>query len=85
MVNRARHCVLQSVHPSPLSAPRGFVSLILFFSFIFYIHSGVFTNRFFSQFDCGHFQKTNEWLVKRYGEGGAIDWNLNVSPEKTGL
>lgn len=25
-VNRARHCVLQSVHPSPLSAARGFVS-----------------------------------------------------------
>ena len=26
-VDRARHCVLQSVHPSPLSAARGFVIL----------------------------------------------------------
>lgn len=25
-VNRSVHCVLQSVHPSPFSAPRGFVS-----------------------------------------------------------
>lgn len=31
-VNRSVHCVLQSVHPSPLSAARGFVS-DLFFSF----------------------------------------------------
>ncbi|MCJ1273168.1 uracil DNA glycosylase [Puttea exsequens] len=59
-VDRGRHCVLQSVHPSPLSAARGF-------------------------FDCGHFRKTNEWLKGRYGEGGEIDWNLDVPPEKTGL
>lgn len=26
-INRQKHCVLQSVHPSPLSAHRGFVSL----------------------------------------------------------
>lgn len=25
-IDRVRHCVLQSVHPSPLSAARGFVS-----------------------------------------------------------
>ncbi|KIM97830.1 hypothetical protein OIDMADRAFT_105318 [Oidiodendron maius Zn] len=50
-VNRARHCVLQSVHPSPLSASRGF-------------------------FQCGHFKKTNEWLVKTYGAGSEIDWDL---------
>jgi uracil-DNA glycosylase len=50
-VNKERHCVLMSVHPSPLSAPRGF-------------------------FECGHFKKTNEWLVKKYGEGEEIDWNL---------
>ena len=40
---------------------------------------------FHAQFDCGHFRKTNEWLEKRYGEGGVIDWNLNVPPEKTGV
>ena len=28
-VDRVRHCVLQSVHPSPLSAQRGFVCLLL--------------------------------------------------------
>ena len=28
-LDRVRHCVLQSVHPSPLSAPRGFVSACL--------------------------------------------------------
>jgi len=27
-VDRVKHCVLQSVHPSPLSAARGFVSYI---------------------------------------------------------
>ena len=50
-VDRQRHLVLQSVHPSPLSASRGF-------------------------FDCGHFKKTNEWLVTRYGDDGEIDWAL---------
>jgi len=59
-VDRKRHLVLQSVHPSPLSAARGW-------------------------FDCGHFKKTNEWLVKRYGEGSEIDWNLNVAAEKAGV
>ncbi|KAL9125897.1 MAG: hypothetical protein Q9217_004970 [Psora testacea] len=59
-VDRVRHCILQSVHPSPLSAARGF-------------------------FECGHFRKTNDWLKKRYGEEGVIDWNLNVDPEETGL
>ena len=54
-VNRSRHYVLQSVHPSPLSASRGF-------------------------FDCGHFKKTNEWLVKTYGEGSEIDWDLGEKP-----
>ena len=29
-VDRGRHCVLQSVHPSPLSAARGFVSVFFF-------------------------------------------------------
>ena len=27
-VDKSRHCILQSVHPSPLSAARGFVSTI---------------------------------------------------------
>ena len=59
-VDRKRHLVLQSVHPSPLSASRGW-------------------------FECGHFKKTNEWLVGRYGEGSEIDWNLNVAPEEAGV
>jgi uracil-DNA glycosylase len=37
------------------------------------------------QFDCGHFKKANKWLEERYGKDGAIDWNLNVSPETAGL
>jgi len=28
-VDKIKHCVLQSVHPSPMSAARGFVSIIL--------------------------------------------------------
>ncbi|RKU48388.1 uracil DNA glycosylase [Coniochaeta pulveracea] len=50
-VNASRHLVLKSVHPSPLSASRGF-------------------------FDCGHFRRANEWLVKRYGPAGEVDWGL---------
>ncbi|KAG8532691.1 uncharacterized protein KY384_002568 [Bacidia gigantensis] len=59
-VDKVRHCILHSVHPSPLSAARGF-------------------------FDCGHFQKTNDWLKGRYGDEGVIDWDLNVTPEKAGV
>ena len=29
-VDKSRHCILQSVHPSPLSAARGFVSLLIY-------------------------------------------------------
>jgi uracil-DNA glycosylase len=50
-VNASRHLVLKSVHPSPLSASRGF-------------------------FDCGHFRRANEWLIKRYGPEGEVDWGL---------
>ena len=50
-IDKSRHLVLTSVHPSPLSAARGF-------------------------FDCGHFRKANEWLVKRYGNQGEVDWAL---------
>ncbi|KAI0151647.1 uracil-DNA glycosylase [Xylariaceae sp. FL1272] len=57
-VDKNRHLVLKSVHPSPLSAMRGF-------------------------FECGHFRKTNEWLVQRYGESGQIDWNLNKDGKAT--
>ncbi|KAI4146569.1 MAG: hypothetical protein LQ340_005877, partial [Diploschistes diacapsis] len=54
------HCVLSSVHPSPLSAERGF-------------------------FDGHHFKQANEWLGKRYGKEGEINWDLNVAPEKAGV
>lgn len=53
-VDKSRHLILQSVHPSPLSASRGF-------------------------FDCGHFKAANEWLIKRYGDDGEIDWALTPS------
>jgi uracil-DNA glycosylase len=59
-INGSRHLVLKSVHPSPLSAHKGFM-------------------------ECGHFKKANEWLQKRYGEDGVIDWNLDVEPEKAGV
>ncbi|RMD43982.1 hypothetical protein DV735_g1146, partial [Chaetothyriales sp. CBS 134920] len=52
-----RHLVLKSVHPSPLSASKGF-------------------------FDCGHFRKTNDWLLQRYGVDGQIDWNLGGGKTK---
>lgn len=51
-VDGAKHLVLKSVHPSPLSAARGF-------------------------FTCRHFRAANEWLVKRYGPEGEIDWSLS--------
>lgn len=37
------------------------------------------------QFECGHFKKTNEWLQKKYGDDGPIDWNLDVSPVDAGI
>jgi uracil-DNA glycosylase len=59
-VNTEKHLILKSVHPSPLSAARGW-------------------------FNCGHFKETNKWLKQRYGEGGEIDWNLNVDPAEAGV
>jgi hypothetical protein len=50
-IDKAKHHVLKAVHPSPLSAARGW-------------------------FGCGHFKMANEWLRKRYGPEGEIDWNL---------
>ncbi|KAI1323523.1 uracil-DNA glycosylase [Xylariaceae sp. FL0255] len=32
---------------------------------------------------CGHFRKTNEWLITRYGHDGQIDWNLNKGGKPT--
>ncbi|KAG5439348.1 hypothetical protein PCK2_000846 [Pneumocystis canis] len=52
------HLVLKSVHPSPLSASKGF-------------------------FNCGHFKKANEWLSKKYGEDGIIDWNCLYTEQTT--
>ena len=59
-VDKKKHCVLLSVHPSPLSAARGW-------------------------FDCGHFKKTNEWLVQKYGEGSEIDWDLGAKAVEAGV
>ncbi|KTW26852.1 uracil-DNA glycosylase [Pneumocystis jirovecii RU7] len=58
-VDKNIHLVLKSVHPSPLSASRGF-------------------------FNCGHFKKTNEWLSKRYGDEGVINWDC-LSTDQTGF
>jgi uracil-DNA glycosylase len=48
LIDKSKHLVLTAVHPSPLSAHRGF-------------------------FDCKHFSKANEYLVKHKKE--SIDWN----------
>ena len=74
--NNQKHCILESVHPSPMSAANGFVS--------WQDHDGKMHTDY-PQFDCQHFQKANKWLKQRYGEDGQIDWNLNVEPEKTGV
>lgn len=50
-IDEEKHLVLKSVHPSPLSAMKGY-------------------------FDCGHFRKANQWLVRRYGADGEVDWAL---------
>ena len=49
-IDKTKHCILRSVHPSPLSAARGF-------------------------FECKHFIKANEWLSKRYGVEGEVEWD----------
>ena len=35
-------------------------------------------------FDCGHFRKANDWLVTRYGDAGAIDWDLHPAAPPAG-
>lgn len=71
-VNKSKHCVLQSVHPSPLSAHGGFVSFTFFVLRFEVIGLTILDN----QFDNGHFKKCNDWLAERYGEDGIIDWSL---------
>ncbi|KAG5361236.1 Uracil-DNA glycosylase [Yarrowia sp. C11] len=51
-IDKNKHLVLKAVHPSPLSAHRGFLT-------------------------CGHFKQANEWLEKRYGKEGVIEWGLD--------
>ncbi|KAF6009402.1 hypothetical protein HII13_003479 [Brettanomyces bruxellensis] len=50
-IDWGQNLFLKSVHPSPLSASRGF-------------------------FDCHHFVKCNDWLFRRYGAEGLIDWAI---------
>ena len=82
-VNRQKHCVLQSVHPSPLSAHRGFVRyyLLLLLDTTCIICHTLLTNE--SQFDNGHFKKCNDWLASRYGDDGIIDWSLVPTKKST--
>lgn len=86
-INRERHCVLQSVHPSPLSARNGFVSRSLLDPIklrgVQDLYYNVLTRFHLFQFTCGHFKKCNEWLAERYGEEGRIDWSL--TPNKSVL
>ncbi|SCV74697.1 BQ2448_7726 [Microbotryum intermedium] len=49
-LDTAKHLVLKSAHPSPLSAHRGFLNN-------------------------GHFKQANEWIEKKYGPDGIIDWS----------
>ncbi|ODQ64614.1 uracil-DNA glycosylase [Nadsonia fulvescens var. elongata DSM 6958] len=49
--NKERHLILKAVHPSPLSASRGY-------------------------FQCAHYKKANEWILKTYGPKDIIDWAL---------
>ncbi|KAG5354660.1 Uracil-DNA glycosylase [Yarrowia sp. B02] len=58
-IDKSKHLVLKAVHPSPLSAHRGFLT-------------------------CGHFKQANEWLEKRYGKEGTIEWGLKDLGAKTG-
>ncbi|KAF9484336.1 uracil-DNA glycosylase [Pholiota conissans] len=48
-LNKAKHLILTSAHPSPYSADKGF-------------------------FGNNHFRLANEWLEKRYGEEGRVNW-----------
>lgn len=57
-IDKSKHLVLKAVHPSPLSAHRGFLT-------------------------CGHFKQANEWLEKRYGKEGVIEWGLEGATTNT--
>jgi uracil-DNA glycosylase len=82
-INRQKHCVLQSVHPSPLSAHRGFVSRypLPLLDTICILHH-MLTRM--TQFDNEHFKKCNDWLISRYGDDGFIDWSL-VPTKRTAI
>ncbi|KAL1394174.1 uracil-DNA glycosylase-like protein [Phyllosticta capitalensis] len=98
-INAQKHLVLKSVHPSPLSASRGFADRptpkIRHSDTAEVAPSPALppavlcvcaSGEVTGRFDCGHFKKANEWLKQRYGEeAGPIDWNLNVPPEKAGV
>ncbi|KAG6330836.1 hypothetical protein ID866_8252 [Astraeus odoratus] len=48
-LNKTKHLILTSAHPSPLSARRGFLGN-------------------------GHFKAANDWLEKKYGPDGKVNW-----------
>ncbi|KAF9000611.1 uracil-DNA glycosylase-like protein [Cyathus striatus] len=58
-LNKEKHLILTSAHPSPLSAHRGFLGN-------------------------GHFKTANEWLERKYGSAGKVDWcTLDTSGPST--
>ncbi|KAL4062837.1 uracil-DNA glycosylase-like protein [Scleroderma yunnanense] len=48
-LNKTKHLILTSAHPSPLSAHKGFLGN-------------------------GHFRAANDWLEKKYGAEGKVNW-----------
>ncbi|KAH7884670.1 uracil-DNA glycosylase-like protein [Phlebopus sp. FC_14] len=48
-VNKTKHLILTSAHPSPFSANKGFLGN-------------------------GHFKAANDWLEKKYGPEGKVNW-----------
>ncbi|KAK0468599.1 uracil-DNA glycosylase-like protein [Armillaria novae-zelandiae] len=48
-LDKTKHLILTSTHPTPLSAYRGFLGN-------------------------GHFKAANEWLERKYGSEGTVDW-----------
>ncbi|OJA16461.1 hypothetical protein AZE42_04677 [Rhizopogon vesiculosus] len=54
-LNKMKHLILTSAHPSPFSAHKGFLGN-------------------------GHFKAANNWLAKKYGPDGRVNWcDLNVA------
>ncbi|KAK0193695.1 uracil-DNA glycosylase-like protein [Armillaria mellea] len=48
-LDKTKHLILTSAHPSPFSAHKGFLGN-------------------------GHFKAANEWLERKYGSDGTVDW-----------